>query len=285
MQGDGRIELHGSRPAAIRPPAPGAAQAGADSSEKARAARHLIEALKRDQFVLYGQPILAVQPQRRGTRYIEVLVRHLEEEQKLMPPGTFIPILEEAGLMPLLDRWVLKALLQWMTDQRKEAPNRALPRASVNLSTESLKDPHFPAFVRQQVVDSKIPADRISFELSLRNIRLHRERATAMVQVLRPLGCPLAISGFAGNVASLKGYRQAGVHIVKLEGALVRGLRQKEAVFERLKAIATACKELGIRTVAEMVEEPGTVIQLGDAGIDYAQGFGVALPVPLQSYR
>jgi EAL domain-containing protein (putative c-di-GMP-specific phosphodiesterase class I) len=256
-----------------------------DSHEKGMATRQLISALQRDQFVLYGQPILSVQPQRRGTRYIEILVRHLEEEQKLMPPGTFIPILEEAGLMPLLDRWVLKALLKWMTAQRNEAPNRALPRASVNLSTDSLKDPHFAAFVRQQVVESSVPADRISFELSLRNIRLHREKATAVAQMLRPLGCPLAISGFTGNIASLKGYAQAGVRIIKLEGSLIRGLRQKEAVFEKLKAIAATCKELGMRTVAEMVEEPGTVTQLGDAGIDYAQGFGVALPLPLQSYR
>ncbi|MSP96450.1 MAG: EAL domain-containing protein [Betaproteobacteria bacterium] len=258
-------------------------KASEDGKLKAYAAKHLISALKRDQFVLYGQVIQSLQPRPSSTRYVEVLVRFLEEEQKLIPPGSFIPILEEAGLMPMLDRWVVKSLLQWMAKMRDEARGSALLRASVNLCADTLKDPHFAAFVHEQVVSSKVPAGKLSFELSQQTIAMHPEKFLPIARVFVPLGCSLAVSGFDGSLASLVALRKAGVRFVKLNGALARGLQHKPENLEKIKAIASACAALGMRSVAEMVEEPETIPLLREAGVDYAQGFGVARPALLQS--
>src|SRR3954468_359308 len=109
---------------------------------------------------------MRLRPVPPDVRYLEILVRFVEEEQKLLPPGTFFPLLQEAGLMPLLDRWVVREVLKWLKAQRDNFPNRALPRCSVNLSASALRDRQLAAFVQQELIASTVSPDKLSFEFS-----------------------------------------------------------------------------------------------------------------------
>lgn len=253
-----------------------------DSNESGRlTARRLLEALNANQFVLYFQPIERLRPVPPDGRYIEILVRFLEEEQKLLPPGTFLPLLQEAGLMPLLDRWVLREVLKWLKSQRDNAPNRAQPCCSVNLSASALRDRQLAAFVQKELIASTIAPDKLSFEFSMADIRVERQAFIDVASRLKPLNCPIAVSGFGIGATSLPGLQRLGVRIIKIDGGLVRNLGRKPAALERLRTITDACIGLGMLSVAEMVEEQETVDILRDAGVDYAQGYGIGLPIPL----
>lgn len=244
-------------------------------------AKRLMEAFKGSQFVLYCQPIVRLRSNLPTPRYLEILVRFLEEEQLLLPPGTFLPVLEEAGLMPLLDRWVVREALKWLRVQQEAAPNLALPRCGINLSGSVLRDRHFPAYVKHELIVSGMSPERLSFEFSMDDIRAQRQAFIDTAGLLKPLNCPIAVSGFGVGATSLAGLSRLGVRIIKIDGALVRMLGRKPAALEKLRNITQACAGLGLLTVAEMVEEPATIAILREHGVDYAQGFGIGLPIPL----
>ena len=244
-------------------------------------ARNLLDALDANQFVLYGQAIVRLRPAQPDLRDLEILVRLLEEEQKLLPPGSFLPVLEEAGLMPLLDRWVVREVLRWMVKQRERWPDEALPRCSVNLSEPTLRDRRFAGFVEHELGARTVMPDKLSFEVSLDHIRRHRQAFIDLASRLKPLGCPILVSGFGAGTTALPGLHRLGVRVVKIDGALIRALDHKPAALQRLHTITDACIGLGIHSVAEMVEDPDTLAVLRDAGVDYAQGFAVGLPIPL----
>ena len=245
-------------------------------------AKRLMAAFSSNQFVLYCQPIVRLRPNLPTPRYLEILVRFLEEEQLLLPPGTFLPVLDEAGLMPLLDRWVVREVLKWLRVQQELAPNRALPRCGINLSGSVLRDRQFPAYVKHELIVSGMSPERLSFEFSMDDIRAQRQGFIDTAGLLKPLNCPMAVSGFGvGGATSLTGLSRLGVRIIKIDGGLVRMLGRKPAAVEKLRTITQACAGLGLLTVAEMVEEPATIAILREHGVDYAQGFGIGLPMPL----
>lgn len=245
-------------------------------------AKRLMEAFNSNQFVLYCQPIVRLRPNLSGPRYLEILVRFLEEEQLLLPPGTFLPVLDEAGLMPLLDRWVVREVLKWLRVQQEVAPNHALPRCGINLSGSVLRDRQFPAYVKHELIVSGMSPERLSFEFSMDDIRGQRQPFIDTAGLLKPLNCPIAVSGFGvGGAASLVGLSRLGVRIIKIDGGLVRMLGRKPAALQKLRNITRACAELGLLTVAEMVEDPATIGILREHGVDHAQGFGIGMPVPL----
>lgn len=244
-------------------------------------ARRLLDALNADQFVLYCQPIARVNATAPRMRYIEILVRFKEEEQLLLPPGSFFPVLEEAGLMPMLDRWVIRQTLRWLKRRRTEAPNQPLPRCGVNLNAAALRDRHLAGYVKQELLASGVSPDYLFFEFSLDDIRGARQHFLDLAGQLKPLNCGMAVAGFGVGATSLPGLQRLGVRIVKVDGGLVRMLGRRPVAQERLATIVQACSGLGMHSVAEMVEEPATINLLRQSGVDYAQGFAVGMPVPL----
>lgn len=254
-----------------------------DAASRLTATR-LVEALNNHQFLLYCQPIVRLRSVLPSHGYVEILTRFLEEEQLLLPPGTFLPVLEDAGLMPLLDRWVVREVLKWLKAQRELKPDRALPRCGINLSGSAINDRQFATYVKHEIHASGVPPEKLSFEFSMEHIRSRRQSFVDMVGQFRQLNFATAVSGFGMGPSALQGLSNAGVRIIKIDGALVRMLGRRPAAVEKLRSITQACAVLGLLSVAEMVEEPDTVSILRDCGVDYAQGFGIGLPIPLAQF-
>ena len=103
--------------------------------DREAAAAYLISALTRDRFVLYCQPIVRVEAPQAEQRFFEVLVRFRDEEEGLLPPGSFIPVLQEAGLMPLLDRWVVATAIRKLRSARQSGG--AMPRFGGQVDAEA----------------------------------------------------------------------------------------------------------------------------------------------------
>ncbi len=104
-----------------------------DIETRFRTAGNFTEGLKKGLFTLFCQPIVPVESGKADYKYLEIFVRFREEEDKLLPPGTFFPILEANHLTPLLDRWVVREVLRWTADKQGSQPNWHI-RASTSIS-------------------------------------------------------------------------------------------------------------------------------------------------------
>lgn len=241
----------------------------------------LVSALRQDEFVLHGQRIAPLAPDGSERPFQEILIRFQEEEAKLLPPGSFFPVLEECGLMPYVDRWVVSRVARWVRSALVIKPDWPVPHNSVNLSNDTLADRGFAAFTRRHLLAAALPGGTISFEVTCASALAHAGPLRDLMVKLRPEGCRLILARFDGDNSGFELLRRLAPEFVKFSPALVRILETGTAGQERLHTINRACHALGIKTIAEHVESDRARVQLRALGVDFGQGFAIHVPQPL----
>lgn len=235
------------------------------------------EALENEQFCLYAQAIVPLDPRNR-TRAFELLVRLRTDQNQLLSPGAFIPAAERYGLMPRIDRWVIaKALL----DHGEELARIDELSLSINLSGTSFNDPYFADFLRDTLRASAVPPQRICFELTETALINHISGAAELIRLLQAEGCAVALDDFGSGLSSFNYLKNFAVQFVKIDGSFVRAMNESpidRAIVESINQIA---HRLGAATVAEYVETMELADHLRAIGVDYAQGYAFARPAPL----
>src|SRR5262245_56452602 len=149
----------------------------------------LREAFADDEFMLLGQSIVSLDGTKHLPFRLELLVRLMEEEVNLQPPGAFFPALEACGMMPLLDRWVVARAGGWCRD-RNGARNMVL---HVNLAPQSLEDEDFTQYVLAQVLECQMPAAAFCFELPVTDVASASAQYLSSVEKLKAAGCGIAV--------------------------------------------------------------------------------------------
>lgn len=245
-------------------------------------AENLRAALVAGEFVLYSQTIKPISSDDGKALYQEILVRYAEEEDKLLPPGGFFPTLERLKLMVTLDKWVIARIVRWCADKKKSTKHWPSAHCTINLSLDGILNHDFPAFVAEQLEASRVPGERLLFEISEQDVDKHPLDLDRLMLALRPLGCGFVITGYGGEIVSGEMLQALGINLVKIDGGIVRRLHEDEESFATASTIHAICREIGIRTIAELVELRETVQKLREIGIDYAQGYGVAKPAQLK---
>jgi EAL domain-containing protein (putative c-di-GMP-specific phosphodiesterase class I) len=245
------------------------------------AVAYLTGALQRDRFVLYCQPIVPVSAPHAAHRFFEVLVRFRDEEEGMLPPGSFIPVLQEAGLMSLLDRWVITKTIAKLKSLPSDELKGSDPRFSINLSCDTLADPEFAAFVSKQLTGARVDAEMLMLEIPMYCAHERPEAFEAVVGKLTELGCAVAVTGISQDDVPVGRLRELGVRYVKFNStSTVRANADEEAV-ARLGELSEKCRNLGIKLIAESVEWGGALDFLQSLQIEFAQGFAFAQPQPL----
>ena len=178
------------------------------SFDRKAAAAYLTGALTRERFLLYCQPIVQVDAPEANQGFFEVLVRFRDEEEGLLPPGSFIPVLQDAGLMPLLDRWVVSTAIRKLHGVA-QGSGIAL-RFSINLSAEALVDATFPEFVAAELGGRTELAQRLMLEIPLDETAQRPEEFGAAVSALTALGCVVAVSGVSREAEEIGRLYEAG---------------------------------------------------------------------------
>lgn len=252
-----------------------------DIEARFRTAGQFTEALKKGQFTLFCQPIVAVESAKVDYKYLEIFVRFREEEDKLLPPGTFFPILEANHLTPLLDRWVVREVLKWAAEKQSSQPNWHIPRFNLNLADDTVCDKDFAGQVRDQLKATRIPPNRLWFEMTAQQMARFPDAAKQTISRLKTLGCAIAVSDFSSVEMIARGYKDAGAQIVKLAGSVVRNIHKNPEALSKLLELNSCCQKLGMQTIAEFVEHADTLPMLRKVGVNFAQGFGIAEPGPL----
>jgi len=237
--------------------------------------QRLHRALDEDRFRLYVQPILGLGSQTAADRHVEVLLR-LEEGDRLIAPGAFIPAAERYGLMPDLDRWVIAAALARFA----ELPAGLLDTLAINLSGHSLGDTDLAEFVREQLQRWRIEPARICFEITETSAVANLDAARQFMAELRGLGVRFSLDDFGAGMSSFTYLKHLPVDYLKIDGSFVRHLLEDPVDSAMVEAINRLGHLTGKKTIAEFAENDAVVTALRALGVDYAQGYGIARPQP-----
>jgi EAL domain-containing protein (putative c-di-GMP-specific phosphodiesterase class I) len=195
----------------------------------------------------------------------------------------FIPAAERHNLMPAVDRWVIKTAFKYWADTHFDTG--MLPTCAVNLSSASVQDKDLIAFIRAQLALNQIPPNRICFEIA-ENMAIANLSATSIfVEAIKALGCSIALDDFGGGMSSFGYLRKLPIDFIKIDGNLVKSMESNPIDFAMVKSMNEIGHALGIKTIAEFVENESTIQQLRDIGVDFAQGFAIGSPEPLLACR
>jgi len=208
----------------------------------------------------------------------ELLVRMRDEESALVPPGEFLPVFEEFGMMPQLDRWVLRHAV------RALARGCRIPRLTINVSGQTLRDGGFPAFAAAELRAAKLPMNAVLFEVDETDVLARPEAAAAFAAAVRAYGGGVLIDGFCRRAVSFAPFNALRPEYVKVDGSVIRKLASSEAAQTKLKAVVRVAQTLGMGVVAECVEDEQVRTRLKDFEVGYGQGFGVVQPRPVESF-
>lgn len=238
-------------------------------------------ALEANRFRLYAQEIRSLRPGQDDSRHVEILVRMVDEQGALIMPGAFIPAAERYDLMGHVDRWVIRNVLQQYGDRLARVPGLSV---SINLSANSLGEPFLLPFLHAALEDSVLPADRIRLEITETALINNMTAASRVVADMRSAGCTVALDDFGSGLSSFAYLKQFPVDYLKIDGSFIRNLARNAVDREIVSSINDIGHRLGVRTVAEWVEDESTLHTLRAIGVDYAQGYAIGKPMPLEAF-
>lgn len=237
----------------------------------------LREALDKQGFQLYSQLIY---PLHNGERPgFEILLRLPDGQGGNIGPGHFLPAAEHYGLMPRIDRYVLDHVLDWLASR----PREALPAYySINLSGQSLSDQGFMDYALERIQGCGVPLDWLCFEVT-ESVMARAGDSSEFIRRLREGGCRFAMDDFGSGFASYGQLKRMPVEILKIDGQFVRLIAHDEVDRAMVRSMGDIGRVMGMKTVAEYVEDEATLAVLREIGIDYAQGSHLGRPIPLES--
>ncbi|MCL5041662.1 MAG: EAL domain-containing protein [Gammaproteobacteria bacterium] len=237
--------------------------------------------LRDREFVLYAQPIMPLAGA-SGGRHCELLLRWQTASGDILTPGAFLPAAEQAGLMGSIDRYVIDTLLRLLT--RKPALTQEFGKFAVNLSGSSLADPELPDWIARRVRASDIDPGLLCFEITESQTISNREQAVRLVNALRTLGASVSLDDFGTGLASFDYLKQFRFDYLKIDGSFVRELDASATDQAIVSAMVKVASTLDLKTIAEFVENQPILDLLTGLQVDYAQGYHLGRPAPLQDW-
>ncbi len=242
--------------------------------------QRLREAVSSDRLKLFGQTYLGLQDDTRHKHHCEVLLRLEDETGKLVSPGEFLPAAERYGMMPMIDRWVVDKALSMVASQ----PARAIDGMvfGINLSGSAFGDDAFLTEIQHLFERHGVRYDQVCFEITETQAISDVRSAARFIGVLRAKGASFALDDFGAGMSSLTYLKHLPVDYLKIDGRLVRDMVADEVNHAMVEMISRLGDTLGIRTVGEFAEDGAIIDALRRVGVDYAQGYGVARPRPLE---
>jgi EAL domain-containing protein (putative c-di-GMP-specific phosphodiesterase class I) len=235
----------------------------------------LRRAVEADELRLFLQPKLDLRERR--IRAAEALVRWQHPTRGMVPPYQFIPFAEQTGFIREISAWVLRAAAGCAAQAC--AAGQPL-RISVNLSTRDLLDVDLPAKVQALVSNSGCGADSLCLEITESAIMDDPKRALETAKALHAAGFKLSIDDFGTGYSSLAYLKQLPVQELKIDQSFVFGMAGDEGDRKIVKSTIELAHNLGLKVVAEGIEDEATLELLALWGCDEGQGYFIAKPMP-----
>ena len=233
------------------------------------------QAIEENRFRLMEQPIISLLDD--TYRHVEILLRLLDEHDNIVSPNLFIPMAERYGMIGLIDRWVVETVL---TNYHHYYPD-AKTMVAINLSGSTLSDEGFTEFVTQLLQQSAMPADRLCFEITETTTISQLDQALKFIATLKQLGVSFALDDFGSGVSSFGYLRSLPVDYLKIDGNLVRNIDKEEYTRTIVDMVNQVASMMGMKTIAEFVENDCILEKLRELNVNYGQGYAIGRPKPL----
>ncbi|MBE9045450.1 EAL domain-containing protein [Pleurocapsales cyanobacterium LEGE 10410] len=237
------------------------------------------QAIKENRFYLVKQLIKPIVDDCKQRMHYEVLLRLKDRSGNLILPEEFIPVAERYGVITIVDRWVLKATLN--SYAQHFATEQAL--VSINLSGASINDERFTNFAIDLIEKSQVPGDCLCFEITETAAITQLTHAQKFISAMKDLGVKFALDDFGSGLSSFSYLKHLPIDYLKIDGSLVRAIPDEEYDRAVVNSINEVAHLMGIKTIAEFVENDQILEHLGKISIDYAQGYITGEPVAIAS--
>ena len=238
------------------------------------------QALDENRLCLYGQAIVPVIDNNNEASHYEILVRMIDEQGKLIPPGAFLPAAERYNLMPAIDRWVINNAFSDYANLGC-SKTKLQPQLSINLSGTSLNDDDFLEYIHTQFKKHNVPPKNISFEITETVAVANLAKAIHFMNDLKSIGCRFSLDDFGSGISSFAYLKNLPVDYLKIDGNFIKDMVDDPIDRAMVESITKIGHVMGLKTIAEYVETKDILKELQKIGVDYAQGFGVGKPEPL----
>lgn len=243
-------------------------------------------ALEENRFQLYRQPIIPLAVTPGAQLHCEVLLRLIDEAGYIVSPSVFLPAAERYHLISSIDRWVADTLFRFLVRQERcgTVAERKVVYA-MNVSGASLSEPSFLDFMRDRLRHHGVPARRICFEITETAVISNMHSATRFIKELKSLGCRFALDDFGTGLSSFSYLQNLSVDYIKIDGSFVRDMLCDPMAFAIVGSVNNLAHSVGLKTIAEYVDQRGLLERLSELGVDYVQGHHLASPDTLDLKR
>ena len=240
-------------------------------------AHRVRQAINEDRLELYIQPILEIATGK--INHYEALLRlRTREPADIIAPGIFIPAVEKAGQIHMLDRWVIRRAIQLL------ASENWLFQLAINLSGHAFADPDLLAFVENELSGQGVDPRRVIFEITETASVANINETQRMINQLQSLGCRFALDDFGTGFCSFHYLRHLPTEYLKLDGSYIKNIADNDLDLAMVRSMNDIAHILGKKTIAECVESPAILHHLREIGVDFVQGHSIGHALPLEFY-
>ncbi len=242
----------------------------------------LTKALEENRFVLFAQKIVPLLESTNSSEKYEILIRMIDEEENIISPSQFIPAAEKYNLMPRIDRWVLGHTLErYKSISYRNCGKETRFLFSINLSSQSITDETFLDFIHQSFKEHNVDPEWICFEITETAAISNMSTAGRFIQNLKDLGCTFALDDFGSGFSSFNYLKNMPIDFLKIDGSFIKDMDENSVNSAMVEAMNTLGHIMGVRTIAEFVRNKEIKEKCEALGVDYAQGYELAVPIPL----
>ena len=235
-------------------------------------------ALDEDRFVLFAQRIQDTLQLDQPSNHFEILLRMVDTDGTLIPPGAFLPAAERFNLMASIDRWVFDQIFTYMD---RIASLKAYT-FSLNISGMSFMDEALLAHILIQLDKMPWAAKKLCVEVTETAAIANLSKATHFLSKLREKGCRIALDDFGSGLSSFAYLKTLPIDFLKIDGHFVKDIADDPIDRAFVESINQIGQVMGLATIAEFVENDAILQVLVDIGVNYAQGYGIHKPARIE---
>jgi diguanylate cyclase (GGDEF)-like protein/PAS domain S-box-containing protein len=238
------------------------------------------KAIEEDRFLLYCQPILDLKTD-EVAQYELLLRLQWSKGCEPLAPKSFLYVAERFGIILAIDSWVLHRAIALIAAYERIGRKLTL---NVNLSGKSISDPKLAGFIEDELAEGGIDPSCLVFELTETAAIANLQQARAFADRMHHCGCRLALDNFGAGLASFYYLKNFPFDYLKIDGEFIRRLSVNPIDQLVVKAIVGIAQGMGKKTIAEFVADADAVCLLRNSGVDYAQGYHIGMPQPVEEY-
>lgn len=246
--------------------------------ENVKMVKDLEKAIGTDQISLHYQPIISLETKK--IKGFEALMRWTHPEKGPISPGVFIPIAEETGLIVEASRWALRESCKALRRINGGVGFDKDLFMSVNFSSADFAEENFLEHLYQILSETDTPPQKIHLEITERLLMHQPEEAKETLEMCKKAGLAISIDDFGTGYSSLSYLHAYPIDVLKIDQSFIRNMEKDENAKELVKSVVSLAQNMNMKTIAEGVEYAQEIKTLNDMGVDQAQGYYFARPMP-----